>query len=105
MENVRNDQPSLGRAAFICPYCRVLARQDWTDVNELSKTIHAILAYHYFEFRKDYPNLQGIAESVYEYLNDAFHIALPQALSIPSYITFACCQSCSNTTVWRKNRN
>ncbi len=111
MRKARENQPKIGSAKFICPHCGVLAKQDWTDVTKLSKTVNSILKHLYLDYRQGEPKFRGmmIGSDEYQQVIGGFYDLLiresPSLLQrefIPSYFRFARCQSCSEFTVWVK---
>ena len=102
MQKAQDNQPSFGSVAFVCPHCRVLAKQDWTGVDSLSKTVIRILEIYYLDYIKSNRGTHRTVENAYNFFLQGFANDLPRNLSIPTNINFAQCQSCSETTVWRE---
>ena len=111
IRKARENQPKISSAKFICPNCGVLAKQDWTDVVKLSKTVNSILNHLYLNYRQSKPRFRGmmIGSDEYQQVIEGFYHLLiresPRLLNsefIPNYFKFARCQSCSEFTVWLK---
>ena len=43
LKEAGENQPKIGSAKFNCPHCGVLAKQDWTNVSQLSGIVNSLL--------------------------------------------------------------
>ena len=102
MRNYGEVQPKRDKDNFICPHCGVLAKQEWTNIDQLSETISSILTHLYLDYRPTIPSShQEINSKFCRFLTDNLPRLMPRGF-IPSYVGFARCQSCSNVTIWKE---
>ena len=101
MKNHRDTQPERDKDHFVCPHCGVVAKQEWTNVDYLSKIVNSILTNLYLEYRTNTTaQRQEVIGKFCDFLTGSLPRIMPRNF-IPNQFGFARCQACLNTTVWR----
>lgn len=98
-----SNQPNMGGKKFICPHCRVLAKQDWTDVIRITEVFNRFLTHLYLNYRQEINSFaQNYVKSFLDFLTSKISEikSEPVLMGIPSCVKFAICQSCSKPSVW-----
>ncbi len=91
--------PIFHEEKFKCPYCKVFAKQEWTDAGKLSAGFKWIVGQTYLSYRENFsdyaqPTVTKFCEILTNSLTKHVNSLITNKLS------FSVCQSCSETSVW-----
>lgn len=104
MNNINNaHKAELGGTRFVCPHCKVLSQQVWTNTEEISRRVIDILGHIYLDYRSEVSPGNQVSAKVfldhcvskmqqYDYLSEHY---------ISNEFRFSKCQSCLKTTIWQ----
>ncbi len=94
------NQPEIYKEQFVCPYCEVFAKQDWTNTQEIVETIKYLINHIYLDYRGE---VGDYAQQEIKKFNTHVFQKLPRNLSVRFFsqdFSFAKCQNCSEMSIW-----
>lgn len=102
MSNNDEHQPVVWKEKFICPHCKVLAQQDWTNSRQISRHLKYIVSVLYLDYR---PTIGAYKQETVKEFHDFCVSKISEKSStdfVSDAFSFAKCHSCSETSVWHK---
>lgn len=104
MNNINNEhKAALDKKSFVCPHCKVLAQQKWTNSKQISSKVSEILTHIYLSYRAHLRSWQQ--NSVEAFLDHCTSQMEEHEYLSAHYISydfhFAECRNCFGTIIWR----
>ena len=100
MDKDNGNHPEMFKRQFVCPHCGVLAGQNWTDVQEISRIVNYTTKNIYMEYRVTVgSHEQECVRKFCDYLYEELPKNLRVTLLSPDF-SFARCRNCSKTSIW-----
>ena len=95
--------PELNKKHFCCPFCGVLAKQDWSNCDILNSHAHNTLYGFFLEYREGFTGVEAerIKIFVKNYRGNVPNIMLEM---VPSTLSLSRCQSCYKSSLWISNK-
>lgn len=91
--------PEYRKKNFQCPYCGVVARQNWHNCASLSHAALEIQSQFFLSYRSKIQDYQQ--DAIREFL-DSFAQTFPNVLEscVPDDLAMSSCQSCDKSAIW-----
>ncbi|MCB4773532.1 MAG: DUF4145 domain-containing protein [Sulfurovum sp.] len=98
MEN----NPKLLKESFICPHCKVLAKQDWLNSSNLGDMVADFYRFKFFDYRK---SIDVDDQKAIENFLEKAKTNVPRMIVnyFPKKMNIAKCHSCTNYSIWVAN--